>query len=204
MSWGMVGAAAVGVVGGVMSSKSASKDAKTAAKADAAALDFEKQRYQDWFDVYGPVQDNLAEFYGGLDSDYFEVSGLEALEQEKARAMQNIEDNFSQRGIGNSGLAAAAEMAQELDTAQSRAQVRRNAPLLAAEQKMNFLQVGLGQNPASSVSQALQNQAAGAQGRADASARAAGAATSAAVEGVGKAVSAVADYYRKPETTTNG
>lgn len=196
MSWGAVAGAAIGVVGGMMSSKSASKDAKKSAQADKAALDFEKQRYNDWKAVYGDIQSNLAEFYGGLDSKYFEVSGIEALEQEKTLALENINTVLAQRGIDMSGMAGQAYVDLEMETAKERANIRKNAPLLAKEQQLSFLQVGLGQDPSSSMSQTLANQANNAADRADTSARSSAAATQAALTGVGNALS---DYLEKDD-----
>lgn len=202
MSWAAVGSAAIVVGGSYLSNKSASKDAKNAGKLDQAALEFEQQRYDDWKAIYGDLEQNLADFYGNLTPDYFEVAGLEAAEQERTAAMNSIRETFAQRGIGGSGLEAAAIAGQELQTAQERATVRRNAPVQTANEQLRFLQVGLGQNPEESLSQTYAQLANNAQTMANESARVAGQSTAAAVESAGKAATAIADYYRTPGRTT--
>jgi hypothetical protein len=212
MSWGIVAGAAIGVVGGAVSSRSAAKSSKRATDSaeDAAnkQLGFEQERYDDWNSVYGPIQDNLANYYNSVSPDYYASVGLEAFEQENDIRMSNLDEMFAQRGIDpSSGIAASLEAQGELGAAETRAGIRRDAPRAAAEDQSRFLQIGLGQNPASSVSSAMANrtsvasQQAGIAAKNAASAsKASGEAFQAAIPAIGKAI----DAYNKPKDDWSG
>lgn len=196
MVWGAIASLGASVVGSVISGKSAKKQADAAAEADKAELDFAKEQYQDWLDTYGDLQDNLAEYYNNLTPDTLEVQGLEQFELERERALTNINENLAQRGIATSGLAAAVEIEDQLSSATERARIRAEAPLRSAAERSRFLQIGLGQNPASNLQNVLSDTARDARDRADRSASAAG-------EAIGGAVSSglnlLADVLEKKE-----
>jgi len=191
MAWIAAGATVLGAIIGSSSSSSASDDA---AESDAAALAFEQQRYDDWQNIYGPIQENLAQYYTDLSPDQYEVEGLEAIETEKARTMKLIDENFAQRGISSSGLAKSAQTGLEFETMRQRADVRRSAPGAVADEKMRFLQVGLGQDPGDSMSRILGDRAADARARAETAARSSASATQTAIETTG---TALADYLNE-------
>ena len=172
MSWGIVSAVSTVVaVGGSIYGAKKAKDAAEAdrdaanarseaqAEADAAALDFEKERYADWQEVYGSVEQNLADYYNNVSADYYEVQGLQAFNEEAADVQKQVQEDLAQRGIQGSGIGASIGRTQQVEDAQSRAQIRVDAPRRAAEEKRGFLQIGLGQNPADNVSSALQSSA---------------------------------------------
>jgi type II secretory pathway pseudopilin PulG len=199
MSWGLVAVAGATVVSGAMSSRSASKQADAASDASAAQLAFEQERYDDWKAVYGPIQDNLSNYYSNVTPEYYAAVGLETFEQQYQTSLQRMDENFAQRGIDpSSGIAASLETQAELGAAETRAAIRRDAPRQAAEDKSRFLQIGLGQNPASSVSGALSQQAQVAQQNSLAAQQAAGQAWSAAIPSVGRAIDA---YNTRPVTS---
>lgn len=143
--------AGTSLLGAGMASSASNKASKSAAQAQAAELDFQKERYQDWQDVFGPIQKNLGDYYSNLSPDYFEAVGIQNFEEERALAETQMNENLAQRGITDSGLAAEFEQDSALNAATSRARIRTEAPLMAAKEKMNFLQVGLGSNPAESM-----------------------------------------------------
>lgn len=159
----MVAAATVGaaVVGGVSSNVASNRASGAADRQTAAAerasereLQFAKERYADWKDVFGDVQDNLSDYYTNLSPEFIEAQGLEAIEQERALASERINETFAQRGLGTSGLRVQAENDLTMATAGERAQVRANAPMQTAQEQSRFLQIGLGQNPENSISNA--------------------------------------------------
>jgi hypothetical protein len=199
MSWGMVAVAGATVVGGVMSSNSASKAGKTASKADKAAMAFEQQKYDDWKATYGGVEDNLSKYYNSLTPDFYEAQGLEAFQKEQNIAMEKVKSSLAQRGIDDSGIAIATEAAMLGQEAEGRAHIRATAPSMAMEEQRGFLQVGLGQNPGSSLSQTLANRAQSANTTAQNANAAAGQAMGTAVTAVG---TALGDYLNKPATPT--
>jgi len=184
------------VVGGVVSSNNAKKATKSAERQSADAIAFEQQKYDDWNATYGPLQDNLAEYYNSITPEYYETIGLEAFQQEQESAMARIDESLAQRGIDpSSGIAASLEAQTELNAAESRAEIRRDAPRQAAEDKSRFLQIGLGQNPGQSMSQTLSNQASASQQRATMQQQAAGQAVGAAINTAG---TALVDYINTP------
>jgi hypothetical protein len=197
MSVAWVGAG-IATVGLVSSASSASKARKSADKANATSMAFEQQKYDDWQEMYGPIQTNLAEYYNNLTPEYYEAVGLENFAMEQEMAMTRLNENLAQRGIDpSSGIAASLTAQTELDAAEGRATIRRDAPRQAAEDKSRFLQIGLGQNPGSSLSSALSNQASSLQSRANAAEQSAGKAIGSAVTTIG---TALADYTSTPAT----
>lgn len=147
MSWGYVGAA---VVTGVMASD-ASDDASDAADARAASasdssadlLAFEQEKYDDWKDIYGDVEQNLADFYENMTPEFLTSAGLEEEAKSFATAQTNIKTSLAQRNLGGSGLEADLIAGQEIQSAEKRAEIRRDAPLQVAEMQQNFLQPNL-------------------------------------------------------------
>lgn len=186
------------VIGGVVQSKSASKASDTARELSADQMAFEQRKLDEWNEVYGPIQDNLGEYYNNLTPEYYETVGLENFAQEQQTAMTRLNESLAQRGIDpSSGIQASLTAQSELEGAEGRAGIRRDAPRAVAEDKSRFLQIGLGQNPGNSMSQTLANQASGAQQRATASEQAAGQAIGSAISTAG---TALVDYLQTPTT----
>ena len=182
-----------------MSSRAASKQAKAAGKSADAQLAFEQERYDDWQAVYGPLQDNLSTYYQNISPDYYASVGLETFEQQYQTSLQRLDETLAQRGIDpSSGIATSLEAQAEIAAAETRAGIRRDAPRQAMEDKTRFLQIGLGQNPASSVSGALSQQAQVAQQQSAIAQQAEGQAWSQAIPAVGRAVDA---YTNRPVTS---
>lgn len=191
MAWGIVAVAGVNLVSSVMASDSASKSAKKARKQRNKQLSFEQQRYSDWNAVYGGLQDNLSEYYSGITPEYYASIGLENFEKQFQTGITRMEESLAQRGIDpSSGLSASLMAQAELGAAEERASIRRDAPRLAAEDQREFLQIGLGQDPASSVSSALAAQANSTATDSRADSKAAGDAAAAAIPAIGQAITA--------------
>ena len=181
--------AAVGAIGGsVMSSRASSKASKQAADAQNAQLSFDMERYDDWQNIFGGVQENLSNYYNSISPDYYVAAGLEAFEKEREAQMGKLNETLAQRGLSNSGLAATVATEDAISSAEARASIRREAPRQAREDQSRFLQIGMGQNPGSSVSSTLGNIAANAQTQANQASKAAGQAVSSAVSSTGKAI----------------
>jgi len=188
MSVAIVGAAAIGVAGTMYASNKSSSAAKRASKqsskADAARLAFEREQYDEWQATYGDIEDSLADYYDTLSPTLRTVQGLEAFEKEKNIALTNLRENLDQRGIGTSGIAAQHETTVALSSASERARIRAQAPMDVAREKASFLQVGLGQDPTSGMSNALQTSQTNAANIMRATAQNAGAAQGAMISSV--------------------
>jgi hypothetical protein len=166
----------------------ASKAGKQAAGAEADSLAFAMEKYDDWQEVFGPIQQNLANYYSNLDADFIATQGLESYEVEKTRALQQVRGNLAERGISGGGVAAAVETDIALQSASERARIRAEAPMKVAQMQTNFLQVGLGQNPDTSLQTVLEGNAARANQRSVAASKAAG-------DAVASGVESLVDYY---------
>lgn len=167
----IIGAAAIGAGSSALSAKSASKASKAAtSSADAAAqlqyeasseqLAFSKQQYEDWQNIFGPIQDNLSSYYKNLSSDTVASLGIQNIEKEYARSSQLLDQSLAKRGIANSG--ATTQGITQLESARmlGRAEVQANAPMVAAQQKQGFLSIGLGvqQQATAGINSAYGNQ----------------------------------------------
>lgn len=182
MSW--VAAAVVGsaVVGAAVSSNNASKARKTASGAAKSDLEFAKAQYADWLDAFGDIQTNLSEYYENLTPDFYETQALQAFEQEKQFALDSLEADLAQRGIDTSGLAKEIQEDVAFSSAVERAKIRAEAPIKTAQAQQEFLQIGLGQNPADNVQASLLNRTNQLNKDARLASKAAGRATGAAVD----------------------
>lgn len=189
---------AVGAVGGaVISSRASSKASKRAADAQNNQLNFDMERYDDWQNIFGGVQENLSNYYNSISPDYYIASGLEAFEKEREAQMGKLNETLAQRGLSNSGLAATVATEDAISSAEARAGIRREAPRQAREDQSRFLQIGMGQNPGSSISSTLGNIAVNAQTQANQASQAAGQAMSSAISSTGKAVVQGYDAWSK-------
>ena len=108
-------------------------------------VDFMKEQYANWQGVYGDLQNNLSSFYTNLSSmeNYFEVTDLQNIQQQFQKVSQDLQVQFTQRGLENSGIMAKAQTTLAADLARARTKAIADAPFKAAEQGSNFLQKGL-------------------------------------------------------------
>lgn len=195
--------AAVAVAGAAMSANASNKATKSAAKSAKNQLAFEQAQYEDWQNIFGPIQENLSDYYQSLTPDYYEAAGLEAFQKERDSQMTQLQESLAQRGLSTSGVSAAIERTNAIDTAQTRANIRREAPAKAAEEQSRFLQIGMGSNPANSYSTALGQVAQQQQEYAYKSQLATGQAMGNAVNTVGNALSNYLSSNSNSGTTQN-
>lgn len=181
MSWVAVAVAGSAVVGAAVSSKNARDARKAASSAAKSDLEFAKAQYADWLDAFGDIQDNLSDYYENLTPDFYETQAIQAFEQEKEFALSQLEADLAQRGIDTSGLAKEIQEDIAFSSAVERAKIRAEAPIKTAQAKQEFLQIGLGQNPADNVQASLLNRTNQLNQDARLATQAAGKATGAAV-----------------------
>jgi len=204
----MIAAAAIGVGGSYLMSRKANKAAKKAgdqaADSDAAQLAFAQQQYDDWQATYGPIEDQLAKYYETLTPSFRITQGLEAHEKEMDRMRTNVRETLDQRGIGTSGIAGQAELEMGVSSAEERARIRAAAPMEVAREKLGFLNTGLGQNPNSSMDNALAAQSARYGQNEQIAGRNAGVATNALINSGTNLVQAGFNAWMNRPTTTSG
>lgn len=199
MSWGIVGGAAISAVGGLLSSKESGKAGEAAADTQEAELAFAREQYDDFKEVFGPLQDNLSDYYTNLTPDYYAAVGLETAKKEEEALIARLDESLAQRGLSDSAVGESIKAQVEIAGSENRAKIRRDSVVQAKEEQRSFLQIGLGQNPAGSVSSALRGQSDAAAAFAARSEAAAGQAVQSAVSTIGKGVS---DYFNRPKDTT--
>jgi len=110
-----------------------------------AQLNFQKQQYADWKDLYGTTQEKLAHYVNNYNGANVVANQLQQNNLGAQHAEQNISRTLAQRGIGNSGLEAQALTQIGQNQYQNDASIRNNQQQIAAGQQMKFLGLGLGQ-----------------------------------------------------------
>ena len=204
MPWAAAAAVAGAAITSYSSSRSASKATEASSQAAKDELEFSKAQYEDWLDAFGDIQTNLSDYYENLSSGQFETQALQAFEQEKTLALQEIDANLAQRGIERSGLAKETFEDIAITSAAERARIRAEAPLKTAQAQQEFLQIGLGQNPASNVQGALANQTARLSQDARLATQASAQATGAAVDTTFNALSKILNNNQNTNTGQQG
>lgn len=123
--------------------KNASQAASQATDTAQAMLSFSKEQYADWKAVYGDIQKNLGDYYENLSGDSMAAQQLSAQAREYADAYRQVNQQLAQRGISQSGIAAAQDVAMASQGANTRAGIRAGAEDLARTKQAGFLQLGL-------------------------------------------------------------
>lgn len=167
----VIGAATIGAGASYMAGKSASKSASKASDASAYAaelqyetsqeqLAFQKQQYADWEGIFGPIQQNLSQYYQYLSPDTYSALGIQNIEKQYVQSRQNLDQELAKRGISNSGATVAGLTQLEQASMLGKAEVRTNAPQMVASAKQGFLNAGLGLqgNLQSGISNSYSNQ----------------------------------------------
>lgn len=173
MSWAMVGAAGISVVGGLFGSKSAAKTQKEAIKLQREQLAFNKEKYADYKNQYSGINDLvIGEAEKGVTADLGRVTSEASADTATAfKNAQTALDNQNQRmGINpNSGRAESNNrqlaLSQAIATAGSVTNARNSERKNANDQTWNrrYAVYGSGLNlvnsAANSVDSSSQNLA---------------------------------------------
>lgn len=167
----IIGSAVVGAGASAMASKSASKSADKQANIQSESnrlqyelskeqLEFNKQQYDDWQEIFGDVSKNLADYYNDMDATTYEALGIQNIEQEYTRSRQQLDQALAKRGITNSGAAANALTDLETMRMLGRADASTNAAATVAQQQQSFYGMGLGSqaNAQAGINNAYGNQ----------------------------------------------
>lgn len=149
---------AVAGVGMYQANKAGKQAASAQGAATAATVDLENQkldfayeqydeqlaRYDDWMAIYGPIEENLGEFYNNLTPETYAAAGLEYNQQEFQKQKTQALETVAQRGLATSGINAAIDTQLALGKAKADATTRRDAPFKVAAEKSQFLSQGKG------------------------------------------------------------
>lgn len=105
---------------------------------------FQKEQYSDWKAVYGDIQTNLGSYFKNLTPERLTAMGLHNQQKEFQNALADINKTFAQKGLEGSGLDVSTQTTAKLANAAARAQIRTSAVDATTEQKLSFLNLGLG------------------------------------------------------------
>jgi len=125
--------------------KAATAAAERSTQLTEKQVEFQKKQYADWKAVYGPLQENLGNYYKNLSPDKYSQQAVEQVQVETNNALKHIDTEFAQRGLDDSGIKAATEIAMQSNAANQKANIRANADDIVHNKQMQFLGLGLGQ-----------------------------------------------------------
>ena len=108
-------------------------------------LEFQKKQYEEWKSIYGDLQENLNDYYSNMTTDKYITQSNQQVEQQFSLQQKRLQQTLAQRGIDNSGIEAAAQLAMSTKLAEDKANVRMTADDYVNKQKMQFVGLGLGQ-----------------------------------------------------------
>ncbi len=108
-------------------------------------MEFQREQYSDWKNIYGDLQENLGGYYKHLGRERVISLGLQEQQKAHQQTEKQIKGNLAQRGIGGGKyeeyLLSIANNANNMRGAE----IRSRADDVVAKQKMGFLSLGLGQ-----------------------------------------------------------
>lgn len=112
----------------------------------AESLAFQKEQYSKWEKTFGPLRTELAEYYQDLNSDDYLSNALQFQRIEHQASQRDTRERLSQRGYDDtSGIVQHALAVGDINNARARAGLRAGADEGIAQQKLGFLNIGLGQ-----------------------------------------------------------
>lgn len=192
VAWVGAGIAAIGTGIAAKSSHDSKKAASEGQSQARTEFELEREKHDKWQATYGPIQDNLAEYYNSISADSYAAMGLENSQQAFDTSMKRVDESLAQRGITNSAVGASIDAQAELGHAEEKAKIRTEAPRAVAQDQMGFLQVGLGMQPSTNLAQMANQRAMQLEQQSMIQEQAAGAALQNTIGAVGKLAG---DYY---------
>lgn len=127
MGWLSFGAS---ILGGILGKKQRKKEGK--------GLGIAKTQYDRWQRIYGPIEENVAEYYSGLRADSFTAQTISALESQIEFERESTLRQRNQQNL-TGGAHSYLDERTNLSLAESKAKVRAEAPLKVAEAKNSFV-----------------------------------------------------------------
>lgn len=129
------------------------QDARDAANAQMARsnqltdeqIAFQREQYDDWKSIYGPLQEDLGTYYKNLTGDAMAAQQIVQTQMASQSAQRQTDAALAQRGISGGGLEASLLAQNTFGTEMQKAGIRANKDQLAAQQQAGFLGIGLGQ-----------------------------------------------------------
>ena len=102
-------------------------------------LAFQRQQYEDWKSIYGPLQEDLGTYFKNLTGETLSQRDLVEIQKASQEAQEAMDKQLAQRGLAQSGLQAESIMRNQLQTSQLKANARATAEERAAQQITELL-----------------------------------------------------------------
>jgi hypothetical protein len=129
-------------------------------------LAFQREEYQKqydmWEEYFGPVEQNLSDFYSGLSSQDLIATGLSHQAQAHDNVMTKLKQRGAQQGIDSPAM-LMMEAQLEVDNATKKAAMRFDAPFKLAQAQQGYAEGGRGLIPGTQGVAGAYGQAAGTQ-----------------------------------------
>jgi len=164
----------LGGISAVQGLMSGSSSGSTANKLSAQSLAIQEEQLamakEDrtrWNSIYGPIEENMGEFFANLTPDYFASQGLEAYQKDFQQNQEQLTEYYAANEI-DSGTEADLMTKSSLQASRDKAKIRADAPYQVQEMKQKFLSLGVTEksgvnasiaNASNSLSTTLSNQA---------------------------------------------
>lgn len=148
---------ATSAISGLLGAKSASKNAKDY---EQKGLDYlnkaqnlsneqllnAQKSHKLWEDTFGPIQQNLSNYYQSLNPTSEAARRVQELEQQYSQVTSRLTEDLASRGLLNSGIATQAQTALLANLANQRAEANYNAQADVANKQLGYFKdVGLQQ-----------------------------------------------------------
>jgi len=144
MSFGVV-SGAVSVGSSLLQLGSTNRANREARRLQQTQQEFDMQRYQDWKDIYGHLQEDLGTYYENLTGETLVGKELEELQKSSQEYQTKIDETLASRGLEGSGLEAQLTADNIYNTETQKALSRSTADQRARDEKQKFLNIGLQQ-----------------------------------------------------------
>ena len=141
--------------------QAAKQEQQRVAQMTSEQMNSANSQYMRYKEMYGGIEENLANYYNNLSPDVYSGQMKEAISRNYETAGRQLSENLAARGIQGSGVEAQGLMNLEESRANSMAQADIQAPQMVAEQQANFFNTtGFGQQQLANnnVQQAMTNQ----------------------------------------------
>jgi hypothetical protein len=125
--------------------KNAEASSASATEQARQNLDFQKERYTEWENIYGDLQSNISKYYKNLGPERVMSLGLQQQQIAHQDTQEKIRRSLTQRGLGGSKFEAYTQTMADMDNSNRRATIRSKAEEQTVNQQMNFLNIGLNQ-----------------------------------------------------------
>lgn len=135
---------AKGVIDGNKSADRANSLSDRSLRIQEEQLEMAKEDRTRWNSIYGPIEDNMGEFFANLTPDYFASQGLEAYQKDFQQQTTELQEYFAANEI-DSGTEADLMTKTQLQGARDKAKIRADAPFQVQEMKQKFLSLGVTQ-----------------------------------------------------------